>query len=318
MNLLITGACGYIGSSLALLFRQEGHRVVGLDSFNDYYSPALKRRNAALLQQAGVEIAELDLAESPLEPTLAGIDGLVHLAAQPGISASTPWSDYHRNNIIATHRLVDAAKQARVARFINIATSSVYGLNATGPETTPPAPASWYGVTKLAAEQEVLAACRAKSLSACSMRLFSVYGERERPEKLFPKLLNALINDGEFPLFRGSREHLRSFTYVGDICTGISAALKQWDKAEGEIFNLGTDQCFTTGEAMATAEALVGRKLKVKELPPRPGDQAATHANIDKIKTRLGWQPNTSLKSGLEQMIAWFRREQEIHGRFEA
>lgn len=315
MNILVTGSCGYIGSSLSLLLHQQGHRVVGLDSFSDYYSPAIKRHTATLLRQQGVEIKELDLALHPLEPVLASIDAIVHLAAQPGISATTPWEDYHRNNIIATHRLVETARQVCTPRFVNIATSSVYGLDATGSEETAPAPASWYGVTKLSAEQEVMAACRARTLSACSMRLFSVYGERERPDKLFPRLIRGLVANEEFPLFQGSQEHRRSFTYVGDICRGILCALEKWELAQGEIFNLGTDQAFTTAEAIQAAEEITGRKALLKHLPPRPGDQTATHANIDKIRRVLGWQPDTTLQAGLQRMIIWYRAE--IHGRID-
>lgn len=315
MKLLVTGACGYIGSSLALRLRATGHQVVGLDSFNNYYAPPIKRRTAALLHDAGIEIEELDLAAHPLEAVVGGVDAIVHLAAQPGISATTPWEDYHRNNILATHRLVAAAAKVRTPRFINISSSSVYGLNATGAETTAPSPASWYGVTKLAAEQEVMAAHRAQLLPACSLRLFSVYGERERPEKLFPKLIHAILNHEEFPLFHGSIDHQRSFTYVGDICQGIACALEQWPQVEGEILNLGTTQCFTTREAIATAEEILGEKARIRHLPARPGDQTATQANIDKAQRLLGWHPATGLRTGLERMIAWYRRE--VHGQID-
>lgn len=313
MNILITGSCGYIGSSLALLLREQGHRVVGLDSFNAYYSPLIKRHTARLLSQEGVGILELDLAIDPLETALAGMDAAVHFAAQPGISSATPWEDYERNNVVATHRLVEAARKTGLPRFINISSSSVYGMNATGSEETAPTPISWYGVTKLAAEQEVMAAHRAGTLAACSLRLFSVYGERERPEKLFPRLIRALLSHEELPLFEGSLGHSRSFTYVGDICLGISRALNHWSKAKGEIFNLGTDQCFTTGDAIKLAEEIVGSKTLLKPQPPRPGDQAMTHANIAKIRRVLGWQPGTALRPGLERMINWYRTE--IHGR---
>ncbi len=154
-----------------------------------------------------------------------------------------------------------------------------------------------------------MAAHRTGDLSACSLRLFSVYGERERPEKLFPKLIRAIDLDEEFPLFEGSLEHKRSFTYVGDICEGILAAIENWDKAEGEIFNLGTDHSFTTGEAIQTVEEIMGKKARLKMVPARPGDQKATHANIDKIRSRLGWEPKTSLRDGLERMVEWYMRD---------
>jgi len=313
MKILITGSCGFIGSSLALFLAARGHSVQGVDCYSSYYSPRLKHHNATRLRTAGIESFALDLAADVLDDALVDVEAIVHLAAQPGISAATSWEDYHRNNILATHHLVEAAKRAKISRFLNVATSSVYGLNATGSEETAPAPASWYGATKLAAEQEVMAAHRAGALSACSLRLFSVYGERERPDKLFPRLIRSLVENKELPLFQGSREHRRSFTYVGDICQGIASALDQWPKSRGEIFNLGTDQCFTTGDAIETAEKITGRQAPLKHLPPRPGDQAATHANIDKIRRVLGWQPETTLQAGLERMITWYRTD--ISGR---
>lgn len=315
MKLLITGAAGYIGSNLALMAKQRGVEVEGLDCFNDYYSPEIKRHTASVLHGEGIGIHELDLAEDDLGGAIDAADAVVHLAAQPGISASTPWTDYHRNNIVATHRLVETARSSSVQCFVNIATSSCYGIHATDTEDVAPKPASWYGATKLAAEQEVLAAQRGSSFPACSMRLFSVFGERERPEKLFPKLIRAIANDDEFTLFEGSADHKRSFTYVGDICEGILAALSDWDKAQGEIFNLGTDQCFTTGEAIAAVEEAMGKKAKIKLVPARPGDQKATHANIDKIRAVLGWQPKTGLAEGVSKTVEWYMGE--VHGRID-
>lgn len=309
MKILVTGSAGYIGSSLCLALKGAGFDAAGIDNFNDYYSPAIKRHSAAMLARVGIETLDADLASDALKDALSGVGGIVHLAAQPGISAATPWEDYHRNNIVATHRLVEAARAAGVKRFVNVATSSVYGLHATDAEEAAPKPASWYGATKLAAEQEVLAAHRGSGFPACSLRLFSVYGERERPEKLFPLAIGAIANDTEFPLFEGAWDHRRSFTYVGDICEGIVATLQQWDKAEGEIFNLGTDQCFTTGEAIETVQEVMGKKLKIKLLPPRPGDQKATHANIGKIRRVLGWEPRASLREGVERMVRWYRDE---------
>lgn len=308
MKILITGAAGYIGSNLAFRAKEHGFDVSGIDAFTDYYDPVIKRDTAALLERAGIEVLESDLTEDVLEDRLEGIEGIVHLAGQPGISAATSWEDYHCNNTIATHRLVEAARKVgSVKRFVNISSSSVYGLHAMDRESAAPKPASCYGVSKLAAEQEVMAAQRSAGFPACSLRLFSVYGERERPEKLFPMLMRAIDEDLEFPLFEGSLEHQRSFTYVGDICEGILATLENWDRAEGEIFNLGTDQCFTTGEAIRTVEEIMGKKAHLKIVPQRPGDQKATHANIDKIRSTLGWEPKTGLREGLSRMVDWWR-----------
>ncbi len=293
----------------------SGWEVVGVDAFTDYYSVGLKRATASLLKAEGVDLLEADLVDSTGLPEadfrerLENVDAVVHLAAQPGISATTLWEDYNRNNVVATHRLLELAKGAGVKRFVNISSSSVYGLRAMDSEVGEPKPASWYGETKLAAELEVMGAHRLSGFPACSLRLFSVYGERERPDKMFPRLIRAIAHDEEFPLFEGSWEHQRSFTYVGDICEAISAVLSNWDKAEGEIFNVGTDQCFTTGEAIETVQEIMGRKARIKMLPPRPGDQAATHANIEKIRKTLGWEPKTSLGLGLERMVKWYLDE---------
>ena len=315
MRVLVTGAAGYIGSNLCRLLKGRGRDVVGLDAFNDYYAPAIKRHNAAGLDVDGIDVLEMDLASDDLSEALDGVDALVHLAAQPGISASTSWEDYNRNNVVATHRLLEAAKAAGVKRMVNICTSSVYGLHATDSEEVEPKPASWYGETKLAAEGEVMDAYRLSGFPACSLRLFSVFGERERPEKLFPRLIRAIADGEAFPLYEGSREHRRSFTYVGDICDGISTAIDRWDKSEGQIFNLGTDQCFTTGEAIETVQEVMGKEAKIEIVPARPGDQAATHANIDKIRSTLDWEPKTHLREGIERMVAWYMGD--VHGKLD-
>ncbi|MDQ8180821.1 NAD-dependent epimerase/dehydratase family protein [Pelagicoccus sp. SDUM812005] len=320
---MITGIAGFIGSNLALRLQAAGWDVSGVDAFTDYYAVPLKRDTVGRLKAGGIEVLEADLgggiweedlvgaAASAMPPYLENVDAVVHLAAQPGISAKTPWEDYNRNNVVATHRLLEAARVAGVKRFVNVSSSSVYGLRAMDSEVGEPKPASWYGETKLAAELEVMGAHRLNGFPACSLRLFSVYGERERPDKLFPRLIRAIAKDEEFPLFEGSWEHQRSFTYVGDICEAISCVLGNWEKVEGEIFNVGTDQCFTTGEAIETVQEIMGKKARIEVLPPRPGDQAATHANIEKVRNTLGWEPRTSLREGLERMVKWYRAEVE-------
>lgn len=296
-----------------------GDEVVGLDAFTDYYAVGLKRANVAPLVERGLRLVELDLSEpravNELMEALASVDAVVHFAAQPGISATTPWENYNRNNVVATHRLLEAARVVGVKRFVNISSSSVYGLRAMDSEVGEPKPASWYGETKLAAELEVMGANKLHAFPACSLRLFSVYGERERPEKLFPRLIRAIANGEVFPLFEGSWEHQRSFTYVGNICDAIIACLNDWEKAEGEIFNVGTGKCFTTGEAIEAVQAIMGRQAKIELLPPRPGDQSATHANIDKIRRVLGWEPKTSLREGLERTVKWYM--DEVHGKLD-
>jgi len=312
MKLFITGVAGHIGSNLAICAKDRGLSVVGVDSFTDYYSPQLKRNTAEFLRNSGVDVREIDITDPKLANHLSDCEAIIHLAAQPGISNKVPWESYHRNNIIATHELLESAKgNENLKIFVNIAPSSCYGLEATVSEDTAPKPASWYGATKLAAEQEALSLQRSAGFPACSLRLFSVFGERERPDKLFPKLIRAISNEEEFTLYEGSLDHRRSFTYVKDICEGILMVIDNYRSSIGEVFNLGTNESFSTGEAIRTVENIIGSRVKIKTVPKRAGDQKATTAVIDKIRNKIGWKPTTELYDGLSNMIKWYH--QDIH-----
>ena len=227
MRILVTGAAGFIASHLCEKLVSLGHEVIGLDNFNDYYSVSLKEMNAKDLESIGVQFYRIDLNDDLASLFEKPYDYIYHLAAQPGISAETTLEEYVENNIFATQNLLDAVLlyNKELKSFINIATSSVYGIEATVNETVPPAPVSFYGSTKLAAEQLVLGLQRLNKLHACSIRLYSVYGPRERPEKLYTKLIESLFNGIPFPLFEGSLKHERSFTYVGDIVEGLVAII---------------------------------------------------------------------------------------------
>jgi len=309
MNILVTGAAGFIGSHLAERLIDLGHSVRGLDCFTDYYARALKELNASQIKDKGVVFLPLDLAEDDLSSAVRGVEIVYHAAAQPGISATTTFETYARNNITATYRLLEAVKRSPSFRgFINISTSSVYGADAVGDETTEPKPTSYYGVTKLAAEQLVLAHTRDQGLPACSLRLFSVYGPRERPEKLYFKLISYIFQDREFPLCEGSEHHLRSYTYVADAIDGLVASLDNFDRCIGEIFNIGTDVTLTTEEGIRTVEEVIGKPAKMVTVPRRAGDQFKTHANIEKARRLLGYDPTTTLREGAEKMVEWYER----------
>lgn len=308
MRILVTGAAGFIASHLCEKLRDLGHEVVGLDNFNDYYSPALKRLNASDLKAKGIEVIEIDLNDNLQTVFQNPYDYIYHLAAQPGISAETPLSDYVTNNIFATQNLLDAVAQynPNLKSFINIATSSVYGLVANVDENVPAKPISFYGSTKLAAEQLVLGQQRLGKLKACSIRLYSVYGPRERPEKLYTKLIENLYSDKPFPLFEGSVKHERSFTYVGDIVDGLVAIIGKEDIVNGEIINLGTDEVHTTQEGINLVEEIMHKKLIIDHKPARKGDQEKTSAVIDKARRLLGYEPKVTFKKGLEQQVQWY------------
>ncbi|WBL23162.1 NAD-dependent epimerase/dehydratase family protein [Zunongwangia sp. HRR-M8] len=309
MKVLVTGAAGFIGSHAAEALNKEGYQVTGIDNFSEYYDVKLKKLNAECLQKYNVEVINADLRETEdFKKLSTNFDFIIHFAAQPGISNSSTFDQYLQNNIIGTQNLIEFAHQNRkLKHFFNISTSSVYGLEATFPENTAPQPASYYGVTKLAAEQLVLAESRAKRLNSSSLRLYSVYGPRERPEKLYTKLISCAYRNEKFPLFSGSEKHLRSFTYVGDIIDGLLSAVKKHHELNGEIINLGTEAEYTTQEGIDYVEELLGKKIELKIVPKRKGDQWHTRANITKAKKILEYNPKMTLKEGLQKQINWYK-----------
>jgi nucleoside-diphosphate-sugar epimerase len=310
VKVVVTGAAGFIGSHLAERLAALGHAVRGIDCLTDFYPSALKERNAAAVRASGADLRLLDLAADDLTGAVHDAEIIFHLAAQPGLSPGSTFESYVRDNLTATHRLLEAARGAGALRgFLYISTSSVYGADATGDETTEPRPTSYYGVTKLAAEQLTLAATRDRGFPACSLRLFSVYGPRERPDKLYPRLIDALLTDQPFPLYEGSEHHRRSYTYVGDIVEGLVRAMGRLDRCVGEIINLGADTAITTGEGIRIVEEIIGRPAKIAPMPRRAGDQLQTRANIAKARRLLDYTPATTPREGLAREVAWRRQE---------
>ena len=316
MNVLVTGAAGFIGSHLCERLVHLGHSVRGLDCLTDYYSTALKELNLRDLSGAGVAFLPVDLAEDDLTAALRDIDVVYHAAAQPGICATTPYETYVRNNLTATYRVLEAAEQTPTLKaFVNVSSSSVYGSDATGDEESEPRPTSYYGVTKLAAEQLVLAYARERGFPACSLRLFSVFGPRERPEKLYSGLIRCMMKGEWFPLYEGSEHHVRSFTYIADVVDGMVAVLGNLEACVGEIFNIGADTSITTGEGIRILEEVMGQQARLKRVPRRPGDQMQTRANIAKARRVLGYDPSTTTREGLEQQVQWYR--QQVFGKID-
>lgn len=309
MKILITGAAGFIGSHTAERLQGIGHQVLGVDNFSPYYSVELKRLNARALTDKGVSLINQDLRATELYKSLPlDVDYIFHFAAQPGISTTSTFEDYFSNNIIATKNLIDYAMECKQLKlFINIGTSSIYGLEATFPEDFAPQPASHYGVTKLAAEQLVLQKSREERFKSCSLRLYSVIGPRERPEKMYTKLIDLGLKNEAFPLFEGSDAHLRSFTYVGDIVDGIVSVIGKEEEVDGEIFNLGTEVEHTTKEGIEAVEQVLGKTIKLNVIPKRAGDQLRTKANIDKARKILNYNPKTTLLEGVTAQVKWFK-----------
>lgn len=309
MKILVTGIAGFIGSHTAERLLSLGHEVVGVDNFCDYYSLKLKQLNAKAVESKGAKIIKMDLRAPEAYSVLPkDFDYIFHFAAQPGISQTSTFEDYFTNNVLATKLLIDFALDcSNLKLFVNIGTSSIYGLEATYPEDIAPKPASHYGVTKLAAEQLVLQKSREKQMTSCSLRLYSVIGPRERPEKMYTKLIDLGLKGEAFPLFEGSDKHLRSFTYVGDIVDGIVSVIGNEGKVDGEIFNLGTEVEHTTQDGIDAVAEVIGEEIKIEIKPKRAGDQLRTKANIDKARRLLNYNPQTTLLDSVRAQVEWFK-----------
>ncbi len=309
MKILITGIGGAIGSHVAEALLLRGESVVGIDNLDPYYDPRIKQLSIKDVESAGGKVVIGDINTYDFG-TLGDIDAILHFAAQPGISAGTNFDHYVKNNISATHRLLThALTQPKLVAFVHISTSSVYGVSARGSEEELPRPTSPYGVTKLAAEQLALSKYRSDKLPVTALRLFSVFGPRERPEKLYHKLIHAIETGNTFPLHEGSEKHLRSFTYIDDIVDGVIRALDRIDVARGEIINIGSEELRTTGDGIAIIERITGKKAPLTKSPPRYGDQRETHAVIGKAKELLGFEPKVTLEEGLLRQYKWHKEK---------
>jgi nucleoside-diphosphate-sugar epimerase len=297
---LVTGAAGFIGSHLAEALLAAGHEVVGLDSFNDYYDPARKRANAD-----GLGVVEADLLEADLDGLLGDVDGVFHLAGQPGVRASfgPGFELYVARNVHASGRLFEAAAR-RGARVVYASSSSVYGDAETYPtsEDVAPRPIAPYGVTKLCVEHLAFAHARSTGLDAVGLRYFTVYGPRQRPDMAFTPMLEALAAGTPFRLF-GDGSVSRSFTYVADAVAGTIAAMERGHA--GEIYNVGGGEEATMGEAIALAERIAGRELAIERHGAAVGDVRRTRADVGKARADLGWQPTTGLADVLRAHWDW-------------
>jgi nucleoside-diphosphate-sugar epimerase len=295
MRFLVTGAAGFVGSHLAEALRARGHDVLGLDCFTDYYDPALKEENAR-----GLDVRRLDLAADELD--LAGLDGVFHLAGQPGVRSFGDVFELHlRRNVLASQRLFEAAARDGV-RVVFSSSSSVYGAPDVfpTPESAEPRPLSPYGITKLACEHLAAAYARSFGLDAVVLRYFNAFGPRQRPDMAFTRIAFALAEGRPFDLF-GDGLQSRSFTYVSDV---VDATIAAMERGSG-TYNVGGGTEATVRETIALLEGFAGRRLEVREHPAVPGDQRRTLADTTRIRRELGWEPRVGLAEGLEAQWQW-------------
>jgi UDP-glucuronate 4-epimerase len=304
VKIVVTGAAGFIGSTLAEGLVAAGHEVVGLDAFIDYYPRPMKEANLAGLSGAsGFHFEELDLRTAELDRWLQGADAVIHEAAMAGLMRS--WTDlelYASCNIIATNRLIEAAMRTGIRRFVLASTSSVYGREAVGDEDNPLEPSSPYGITKLAAEKLVLAHAATSGFPGTIIRYFSIYGPRQRPDMAYHRFIEAMLDGKPITVF-GDGEQTRSNTYVDDAVRGTMLALERG--AVGGVYNIGGGKTVTLNEAIGLIAGHLGVEPVIEREPARPGDQRHTSADIGRARAALGYEPSVEPDDGLARQVAW-------------
>lgn len=309
MRCLVTGAAGFIGSHLSERLLQEGFGVVGIDSFLDYYPRPMKERNLrGLLSASGFRFVEGELQRIALGPLVAEVDYVFHQAAQAGVRAS--WGQsfqiYVENNIWATQLLLEACVGQGIQKFVFASSSSIYGDSPEMPtrEETYPRPVSPYGVTKLASEQLCHLYWKNFGVPCLSLRYFTVYGPRQRPDMGLHKFIRSLLTDQEIALY-GDGHQSRDFTYISDAVEANLLAMRS--PYQGESFNIGGSYPVDLWEVFRLLEAISGRKPRIRQEETQKGDVRSTAADISKARKFLGYAPKVGLEEGLQREYQWLK-----------
>lgn len=310
---LVTGAAGFIGSHLCQRLLQEGHEVVGIDCFTDYYPRSMKEANLEGLRgDPHFRFLEADLLEADLTPLVREVDYLFHQAAQAGVRGSwgREFDTYIRNNIHATQILLEVVKEAGsgIKRMVYASSSSVYGSKTKLPmgEDGLLQPFSPYGVTKLAAEQLCHLYWENYGIPVVSLRYFTIYGPRQRPDMAFHRFIKDALR-GETLFIYGDGEQSRDFTYIGDALEANLLSLKEG--ISGQVFNIGGGSQVSINGVIRYLEAILGYRLKVQYQSPLKGEIRHTHADCHKALDLLGYLPRTSIVEGLTQEVKWLKGE---------
>lgn len=310
MKVLLTGGAGFIGSNFVDLLLAEGHSVSIFDDFNDFYDPAIKRANIACFAK-DVPVYEADLrdweaVERAVRETKP--DCIVHLAARAGVRPSIKEPKlYIDTNITGTWHILEAARLHGVPRVVSASSSSVYGVIKTTPfsedmlinQTISP-----YAATKMATEQFCSNYSHLYGMRTISLRFFTVYGPRQRPDLAIHGFSKNIWEGKPINQF-GDGTTRRDYTYIDDILQGLRACLT-YDGALCDVFNLGESQTTTLNELIATIEHSLGKKAVINKMPEQPGDVPLTYANIDKARRLLGYNPHTKIAEGIPKFVEWF------------
>lgn len=315
---LVTGAAGFIGSHLVDRLLGDGWQVTGLDDFNDFYAPSLKRRNvAAHLGHPRYKLVVADIRDpGELAGALRGsFDVIVHLAARAGVRPSI--ADpvlYQDTNVGGTQNLLEFARVRRVPHIVFASSSSVYGVNPRVPWSESDAvllPISPYASTKISGELLGHVYTHLFGLRFIALRFFTVYGPRQRPDLAIRKFTEAILAGERIALF-GSGDSRRDYTYIDDIVSGICAAM-DYDATAYEVINLGNSQAVSLTALIEAIEWATGRRARIQRAPDQPGDVPQTWADITKAQQLLGYAPSTPMRAGIERTVAWIESERREH-----
>lgn len=313
MKALVTGCAGFIGSNLTDRLLDLGYEVMGIDCFTDYYSRATKEANLLnALKNPNFIFREKDISTMEEFPE---VDYVFHLAAQAGVRAS--WGQsfeiYTKNNIEATQKLLEHYKDTNIKKFVYSSSSSVYG-DAKLPmkEDSLLKPISPYGASKLAAEHLCYLYWKNHNVPTISLRYFTVYGPRQRPDMAIHKFIKSILNEEQITIF-GDGEQTRDFTYVYDVIN--ANILSAESEIEGEIFNIGGGNRITVNDLIKRIEKITGKYAKINYASKQKGDVEDTWADTNKVQQSLGWKANIELSEGLEKHISWAVEQEKLAGK---
>lgn len=314
-SILVTGGAGFIGSNLVDRLSNSELLITILDNFDDYYDPQQKHRNLEnALKRDNVNLVIGDIRDKDCVVSIVAenqIDTIIHLAARAGVrpSVSDPLL-YESINLNGTINVLEAARTGHIKKLVFGSSSSVYGYDSTPPFKETEAchcQASPYAVTKRAGELYCETYSYLYNLPIVSLRFFTVFGPRQRPEMAIHKFFRAICHDQEIPIY-GSGDFCRDFTYIDDIVNGIISAIKI-DREGHAIVNLGTTHTITVNDLIAAIEDVIGKKAKRSYQNAQPGDMQITHADISYARQLLNYQPRTELKRGLQLFWEWYQHE---------
>lgn len=312
-KIVVTGGAGFIGSHIAERCAREGHEVVIVDNLSNYYSPNIKKRNIGLVLRSGKarfkkgDITNLSFVKKVITKD---IDYVFHEAAQGGVRASVlnPFRT-NRINVIGTLNVLTAAKDANVKKVINASSSSVYGKVEYLPfdEKHPKSPVSPYGVSKLAAEQYCRVFNEVYGLPTVSLRYFTVYGPRMRPDLAISIFTDKMLRNEPITIF-GDGSQTRDFTYVNDIVKMNMALLKN-HKCDGRVINVGSGNCITVNDLAENLKKIIGSSSKIIHTQKQKGDAKHTLANVELANKLLEYKPSVSIREGLKRFVEWYKTQ---------